>query len=103
MLHTGNKMPYTGNKIFGKYVDPINPFSSKVHWKQPVDDTKAPIEPREEAKEAPLPAVTNAKTIRAPIVPQKKRYQKRRLPGERLLRRVARIAPKTGESIDADE
>ena len=76
----------------GKYVDPPNPFASKVHWKQPADDTKESVE----AKAVPTvsePQMTNAKTMRAPIVEQKKRYQKRRLPGERLLRRVARIAP----------
>lgn len=76
----------------GRYVDPPNLFASKVHWTP---------EPEAEAKEpeptVAEPCLTNAKTMRAPIVPPKPKYQKRRLPGERLLRRVARIAPKHSE------
>ena len=75
----------------GKFVDAPNPFASRVYWKT-LDDTKEPIEAKIEPTVSE-PAMTNAKTARAPIVEQKKRYQKRRLPGERLLRRVARIAP----------
>ena len=89
-----------------KWVDPPNPFASKVHFKQSSDDTKEPIAP-EPKPQVSLPALTNAKTMRAPIVEQKKRYQKRRLPGERLLRRVARIAPPEAipeqEDSDLDE
>ena len=87
----------------GKLVDPPNIFASRVHWKQPSDDTKEPIAP-EPKPQISEPAMTNAKTMRTPIVEQKKRYQKRRLPGEQLLRRVARIEPPDAapEANDSD-
>lgn len=74
----------------GRYVDPPNPFASRVHWAPPEPEA-VPQEPELTVSE---PCVTNAKTMRAPIVAPKPKYQKRRLPGERLLRRVARMAPK---------
>ena len=45
--------------------------------------------------------MTNVKTARASIV-VKPKYQKRRLPGERLLRRVARIDPTKGAAPELD-
>ena len=88
--------------MFGQYVDPPNPFSSRVYRKEP-EYVEVPAMSDEKSTPVVEPAMTNAKTARAPIVEIKKQYQKRRLPGERLLRRVARIEPKDEDGDDSGE
>lgn len=88
--------------MFGKYVDPPNPFASRVYRKEP-EEPEVPEISDKPAQPVVEPAMTNAKTARAPVVETKKKYHKRRLPGERLLRRVARIEPKDDDGDNSGE
>lgn len=88
--------------MFGKYVDPPNPFASRVYRKEP-EQAEVPVIADRPMQPVVEPAMTSVKAARAPIVETKKKYHKRRLPGERLLRRVARIEPKDEDSDNSGE
>ena len=57
--------------MFGQYVDPPNPFASRVYRKEP-EYVEVPVISDEKSTPVVEPAMTNAKTARAPIVEIKK-------------------------------
>lgn len=75
-----------------KWTQPPNPFAAKIRV-VPDPHEAAPTMPPPLAAPVPVrePAISDMKAMRAPIVPVKKARKVHRLPGQKLLKRIARI------------